>query len=328
MLRKPFDGVHAITQKFGERPDYYKQFGFAGHEGVDYGMVVGTSIVSCEKGKVVRRNDVKSGAYGIYIVVWHEALNLATWYCHLSENKVTIGTQVEKGQQIALSGNTGNTSGPHLHLNLCKTDENGYRIDQDNGYKGFIDPQPYIETGTTTECSPLCQEIINSLRGERDGNWNLYQEEKKAHTETLALLKACQKEKEAYQRSITEWARLLNVSPTTEAVGVAINDLMTKEDALRKCTTSLGESKAELEDANKTNEQIIQENTLLKTNNGKIADELTVCQTQKGEYYNDLQKCQGNQPPDTDQSKIACIIGCLFKPSKGKEENDTTNTNS
>lgn len=146
-MRTPFNGNYKITQKFGNNPSYYKQFGFAGHEGVDWGTPNGTPILSSAKGVVVRRNDVKSGAYGVYLVVWHKELSLATWYCHLQENKVSIGDNVTEGQVIALSNNTGNTSGPHLHFNLCRTNSNGTRINQDNGYKGFIDPLPFLKEG-------------------------------------------------------------------------------------------------------------------------------------------------------------------------------------
>lgn len=144
-MRKPFNGEFRLTQKFGENPAYYKQFGFAGHEGVDWGLPDGTPVTACARGTVVRRNDVKDGAYGIYTVLYHKELSLATWYCHLQEVKVSLGQDVNEGDIIALSDNTGNTTGSHLHLNLCRTDSNGYRINTDNGYKGFIDPLPFLE---------------------------------------------------------------------------------------------------------------------------------------------------------------------------------------
>lgn len=143
-MQKPFIGDFPITQKFGERPDYYKQFDLAGHEGIDFGCPVGTPILAAEKGIVVRRS-VSTKDYGEFVVIWHKELNLATWYCHLSEQLVNVGDTVEKGQRIGISGSTGNTSGPHLHFNVCKTDANGYRIGTNNGYQGFIDPAPYLD---------------------------------------------------------------------------------------------------------------------------------------------------------------------------------------
>ena len=136
-----FIGKFPQTQGFGERPEYYKQFGLAGHEGVDFGTPNGTPIISATDGVVVRDiDDPKSGAYGIHCVVWDKIQSCATWYCHLQENKVNIGQVVVKGQLLGYSNNTGNSSGPHLHFNLCRTNAAGARIDTDNGYKGFINP--------------------------------------------------------------------------------------------------------------------------------------------------------------------------------------------
>lgn len=136
-----FIGNFPKTQIFGARPEYYKQFGLKGHEGVDWGCPVGTQIISATDGIVVRDvDDPKSGNYGVHVVVWDKAQGCATWYCHLSSNSVETGDAVVRGQLIGISGNTGNTSGPHLHLNLCRTDANGNRIDTNNGYKGFINP--------------------------------------------------------------------------------------------------------------------------------------------------------------------------------------------
>ncbi len=134
-----FVGDFPITQGFGNNPDYYKAFGLQAHEGVDFGTPNGTPIISATDGVVVRDlDDPKSGEYGIHCVVWDKSQNCATWYCHLQENKVNIGQAVVKGQLLGYSNNTGNSTGPHLHFNLCKTDDLGNRINTDNGYKGFI----------------------------------------------------------------------------------------------------------------------------------------------------------------------------------------------
>ena len=146
-MRYPFQGNFKLTQKFGENPTYYKQFGFNGHEGLDWGMPVGTLLYAVESGVVVRRNDdFKGNAYGLYVVIWHEELNLASWYCHMSKISVSVGDKVIRNQVIGSSGNTGNTTGPHLHFNICHTDKNGYRTNQNNGYKGFVDPMPFLKT--------------------------------------------------------------------------------------------------------------------------------------------------------------------------------------
>jgi murein DD-endopeptidase MepM/ murein hydrolase activator NlpD len=62
-------------------------------------------------------------------------------YAHLSEVKVSVGQKIRSGQKIALSGQSGLVTGPHLHL--------GIRLNQtslDNGYLGYSDPMEFIRT--------------------------------------------------------------------------------------------------------------------------------------------------------------------------------------
>lgn len=138
ILSDIFEGDFPITQYFGQRPEYYKQFGFAGHEGVDWGTPTGTKILAPFDGKILQDNDPKNGAYGNYIVVWDYKQKCAVWGAHLDENFVSIGDMVKKGQVIGKTGSSGNTSGPHYHLNFCETDGNGMRMNQNNGFKGFL----------------------------------------------------------------------------------------------------------------------------------------------------------------------------------------------
>lgn len=130
------------TQDFGERPNYYKQFGLSGHEGIDIGCPEGTPIVSATDGVIIRDIDdpVVGKNYGVNVVVWDKNQLCATYYCHLRNNVVSVGQAVIKGQLLGYSDTTGNTTGPHLHFNLCKTDAQGNRLNQDNGYFGFINP--------------------------------------------------------------------------------------------------------------------------------------------------------------------------------------------
>mgnify|MGYP001563774113 FL=1 len=137
-----FIGNFQQTQGFGERPDYYKQFGLAGHEGLDFGTPNGTPIISATDGVVVRDFDdpVSGKAYGIYVAIWDKVQGCTTYYCHLQNNVVSVGQAVVRGQLIGYSNNTGNSSRPHLHFNLCKTDEKGNKTNTTNGYFGFINP--------------------------------------------------------------------------------------------------------------------------------------------------------------------------------------------
>ncbi|HKL10159.1 MAG TPA: peptidoglycan DD-metalloendopeptidase family protein [Clostridia bacterium] len=87
------------------------------HEGIDIGMNTGT-IVRAADGGVVTFAGYKSG-YGYVVFVNHGA-NMESRYAHLSKIQVSKGEKVYKGEQIALSGNTGVSTGPHLHFEIRK----------------------------------------------------------------------------------------------------------------------------------------------------------------------------------------------------------------
>jgi len=84
------------------------------HTGVDYACKEGTDILAVADGKVANANWGK--AYGTQIV--QKIAGQDTWviYAHLSKSLVKAGDEIKKGQHIGESGNTGNSSGPHLHF--------------------------------------------------------------------------------------------------------------------------------------------------------------------------------------------------------------------
>lgn len=139
ILSDIFKGDFPISQGYGSNPVYYAQFGLKGHEGVDWATPTGTEILAPFDGVIVRDNDdPRQGAYGDLLVVWDQKQNCAVWFCHLNENYFSIGDVVNKGQVLGKTGNSGNTTGPHLHFNFVETDSNGVRKNLDNGYKGFL----------------------------------------------------------------------------------------------------------------------------------------------------------------------------------------------
>ncbi len=87
------------------------------HEGIDIGMSIGTSVRAADGG-VVTFAGYKSG-YGYVVFIDHGA-NMESRYAHLSKILVSKGEKVYKGEQIALSGNTGVSTGPHLHFEIRK----------------------------------------------------------------------------------------------------------------------------------------------------------------------------------------------------------------
>lgn len=100
-----------LTSPFGYR---WGKF----HKGLDIAAPVGTSVVACADGRVMFTGSRKRfRRYGNTVLI-HHGKGVYTYYAHLSEIKVKKNQTVRKGQQIALVGNTGRSTGPHLHLEV------------------------------------------------------------------------------------------------------------------------------------------------------------------------------------------------------------------
>lgn len=87
----------------------------AHHYGLDFGIPVGTAVKSTMDGKVVYAGWNNQG-YGNLVIV--ENGPYRTYYAHLSEIPVRMGDHVSRGDVVGLSGNTGNSTGPHLHYEI------------------------------------------------------------------------------------------------------------------------------------------------------------------------------------------------------------------
>ncbi len=94
-----------------------------GHKGLDFGVVVGTQVEATMDGKVVYAGWNDQG-YGNLVIV--ENGPYRTYYAHLSQVPVSLGQSVRTGQVIGLSGNTGRSTGPHLHYEVRR---DGYAVD-------------------------------------------------------------------------------------------------------------------------------------------------------------------------------------------------------
>ncbi|MDE6155681.1 MAG: peptidoglycan DD-metalloendopeptidase family protein [Eubacterium sp.] len=116
----------------------YGSAGYTGHTGVDFACASGSNVVAAESGIVIKSTDITGHAngscscsytgggyhsYGRYIVIMHDKKNakgewVYTLYAHNSSRVVSEGQRVTKGQLIAYSGTTGNSSGPHCHFEV------------------------------------------------------------------------------------------------------------------------------------------------------------------------------------------------------------------
>ncbi|MFF4504986.1 M23 family metallopeptidase [Streptomyces sp. NPDC001401] len=101
------------------------------HSGQDFAVASGTDVVAAHGGTVVKAGGNGAGdgpAYGNAVVIKH-GNGTYSQYAHLSRIDVRIGQVVATGQHIARSGNTGNSSGPHLHFEIRTTANYGSAVD-------------------------------------------------------------------------------------------------------------------------------------------------------------------------------------------------------
>ncbi len=128
---RPFRGTFNLTQGFGQNPASYAKFGLKGHNGLDYGLPSNTQVIAPHGGKVIEVTNDPNG-YGNYLKIENSVEGSVL--AHLASFQVKVGDIVSEGQPIALSDNTGNSTGPHLHFGYYKFPRN-----RQNGYAGFID---------------------------------------------------------------------------------------------------------------------------------------------------------------------------------------------
>lgn len=95
-----------------------KTQGLHGHNGVDIGASIGTPVFASAEGEVISaKSSGYNGGYGSMIIISHGG-NIQTVYGHLSAVKVSVGQHVSQGQVIGAVGNTGKSTGPHLHFEV------------------------------------------------------------------------------------------------------------------------------------------------------------------------------------------------------------------
>lgn len=99
------------------------------HAGIDVGVPIGTTVRASRAGQVVTAGWV--GGYGNCVIIDHGD-GVCTRYGHLSQITTSVGQYVNQGDQVALSGNTGRSTGPHLHFEIRVGGE-------------AVDPAPYLQ---------------------------------------------------------------------------------------------------------------------------------------------------------------------------------------
>ena len=114
-LTYPVPGHYSVSQSYG----HYRN-GKA-HTGIDFPAPTGCRVVAAQKGIVVKVRRLNY-SYGYYVMIYHgtdaKGRKIVTLYAHNSSILVSVGQSVVKGQQIAKSGSTGNSTGPHCHFEV------------------------------------------------------------------------------------------------------------------------------------------------------------------------------------------------------------------
>ncbi|HLE08413.1 MAG TPA: M23 family metallopeptidase [Thermodesulfobacteriota bacterium] len=136
------------------------------HYGIDYAAPKGSSVRASERGVVVRaadhpKTETRKRAYGNVIVIDHAPdageykRHIYTLYAHLDWMSVRAGGIVKKGETIGASGNTGMSTGPHLHFEIIDAgSEPGWSSTGAMGVPGGryrIDPEGYFGRRTSVE---------------------------------------------------------------------------------------------------------------------------------------------------------------------------------
>ena len=117
-----------ITSYFGKR--IHPLYGYwTNHRGIDIACPYNTEVYAANSGVVIVAE--KHWSYGNYVIIDHGG-KIATVYGHNTKLLVSVGQKVNKGDVIALSGSTGESTGPHLHFEVRK-----------NGV--VVDPIPYVK---------------------------------------------------------------------------------------------------------------------------------------------------------------------------------------
>ncbi len=120
VLNWPLDNIY-ITQLFGKTVDSKRLYASGTHNGVDFRATVGTPVMAMADGIIlgVGNTDLTcySASFGKFIFIEYNN-GLSSTFGHLSLIKVYEGDQVKRGEVVGYTGNTGHTTGPHLHISL------------------------------------------------------------------------------------------------------------------------------------------------------------------------------------------------------------------
>jgi murein DD-endopeptidase MepM/ murein hydrolase activator NlpD len=133
-----------ISQGFGSNPQTYAQFGMKGHNGLDIAAPTGTPIYTPHDGHITYETDSKGYGGQARIKYKEGVYEYELIFGHMS--KFEGGNRdIKEGEILGYVGSTGFSTGPHLHFGVRKL-KNGTVLDYNNGFMGYFDPLPFMET--------------------------------------------------------------------------------------------------------------------------------------------------------------------------------------
>lgn len=144
-----------VNRAFGVMPEYYKQFGLKGHNGIDFGTKRGQEVYAAHDGVITHTSLNPVEGVGIVLKTQEKfdfeknQAYFKTVYWHLLAVNVKVGQAIKAGQMIGWADSTGVSTGDHLHFALKpvaagEKDFEYSNVKQKNGYFGAVDPQPYF----------------------------------------------------------------------------------------------------------------------------------------------------------------------------------------
>lgn len=157
-----------VTSHFGKRHDPMDHSKIKDHKGIDFAVKIGTEVLSTADGIVQEVSNSKTG-HGNRLVINHND-QFETVYSQLSEIKVSNGEKVSKGQVIALSGNSGRSTGPHLHYEVYQNDTPQNPVDYIKNYRfEKLKPDASIPPPPPMKGEPQPDAIIDKADLHEDG---------------------------------------------------------------------------------------------------------------------------------------------------------------
>lgn len=122
LLKRPVKDEFPISSPFGWRENPFKKGEQKFHNGVDFSVPVGTPVYAMASGSCYMAGweNPNNDKQGFGLRIWQESViegkTIYFWYGHLSKHEIKPVEQIKEGQLIGYSGNSGSSTGPHLHV--------------------------------------------------------------------------------------------------------------------------------------------------------------------------------------------------------------------